>query len=302
MKSLWELGDNFTFDEVAEHLSHELKRKVDVERVIGFVLSGLLQLSVEFSEVVDFQPVALFSFNPTESSEYMDWMSDRLGNKLKAKEVLEVLHKNRCDLLSPNGLWAYPLSSEIHSQSGSFDLILCRGGISLFREFYKSIKAGKELDLLNHYPDSEMESGFFFYLGAAVGYRLVSPSTWLSVSNLELKKIFDIEMQLPLHSKFVIRKEALRKFLHLGSSKGEPRQAEAVLEKSHSNKSDKLAYLNQASNKFWANVDLSDSSTYPTNEEITEFLLTKGFSLTLANSAASIIRPEKAKTGRHKEQ
>lgn len=68
------------------------------------------------------------------------------------------------------------------------------------------------------------------------------------------------------------------------------------------NVSNKLAKLNQASAKFWANVDRDDRNTHPTNQTVAAWLESQGFSSTLAGSAASVIRPEWAPTGRKPEE
>ncbi|GJM17082.1 MAG: hypothetical protein DHS20C13_24090 [Thermodesulfobacteriota bacterium] len=67
------------------------------------------------------------------------------------------------------------------------------------------------------------------------------------------------------------------------------------------NQSDKLAILSQASYKFWANADPSDSGTHPANTMVEKFLIDKKFSPTLAKKAATIIRPEGAPKGRKPE-
>lgn len=56
--------------------------------------------------------------------------------------------------------------------------------------------------------------------------------------------------------------------------------------------SDKLAILNQTARKFWANVDRNDKTTYTKNQDVIDWLMKHGYSKSLADSAASIIRPE----------
>jgi hypothetical protein len=68
------------------------------------------------------------------------------------------------------------------------------------------------------------------------------------------------------------------------------------------NKSEKLAWLNQASSKFWGNADRNDRTTHPDNKEVEQWLIQHGFSETLANKAATIIRPGWAATGRKPEK
>lgn len=62
--------------------------------------------------------------------------------------------------------------------------------------------------------------------------------------------------------------------------------------------SDKLATLNQAATRWWANADRNDASTHPTNAAVAAWLIDRGFSETLADKAATIVRPEWAPTGR----
>lgn len=72
--------------------------------------------------------------------------------------------------------------------------------------------------------------------------------------------------------------------------------------KSHVNVSRQLSILNQASSKFWANADRSDRDTHPLNADVAKWFREHDFTDTVANSAASIIRPEWAPTGRKPEK
>lgn len=66
--------------------------------------------------------------------------------------------------------------------------------------------------------------------------------------------------------------------------------------------SDKLAKMNQAAAKFWGNADRNDRGTHPDNATVTAWLVKQGFSQTLADKAATIIRPEWAPSGRRPEE
>jgi hypothetical protein len=66
----------------------------------------------------------------------------------------------------------------------------------------------------------------------------------------------------------------------------------------HNNVSDYLAYLNQASSKFWANVPVNEKIDYPSNATVEHWLIDKGFPKTLAEKGATIIRPSWASKGR----
>lgn len=67
-------------------------------------------------------------------------------------------------------------------------------------------------------------------------------------------------------------------------------------------KPDKLAVLNQAFLKFWSNADPLDRTTHPNNTDIEKWLIERDYSDTLAQKAATIIRPKWALTGRKPEK
>ena len=66
--------------------------------------------------------------------------------------------------------------------------------------------------------------------------------------------------------------------------------------------SKKLAYLNQAANQFWSRADKGDKGTFPDTKAVVQWLTDKEFPETLAEKAATIIRPEWAGTGRRPEK
>ena len=92
----------------------------------------------------------------------------------------------------------------------------------------------------------------------------------------------------------VVRTEALREF--------ERHSNDAPLPTSRAHVSDKLAKLNQAAAKFWGNADRDDRGTHEDNATVAAWLVQHGFSQTLADKAATIIRPEWAPTGRKPEE
>lgn len=89
-----------------------------------------------------------------------------------------------------------------------------------------------------------------------------------------------------------------------GLASKEDEAIKSVVEKSlnekatHANVSDKLAILNQASTKFWANADSNDNNTHPLNSTVAAWLIEREFTQTLADKGATIIRPTWATTGR----
>ena len=99
---------------------------------------------------------------------------------------------------------------------------------------------------------------------------------------------------LPEDAVIVVRTEALREFERHGN--------DAPLPASRAHVSDKLAKMNQASMKFWSNADRNDRGTHPDNAKVAAWLVKQGFSQTLADKAATIIRPEWAPVGRKPEE
>lgn len=99
---------------------------------------------------------------------------------------------------------------------------------------------------------------------------------------------------LPKDSVLVVRTDALREFERQGD--------DAPLPTSRAHVSDKLAILNQAAEKFWANADQDDRTTHEPNAKVVAWLIERGYSETLAKKAATIIRPQWAPTGRKPEE
>lgn len=99
---------------------------------------------------------------------------------------------------------------------------------------------------------------------------------------------------LPKDAVIVVRTEALREF--------ERHCNDSPLPTSRAYVSDKLAKLNQAAERFWGNADRDDRGTHEDNATVAAWLVQQGFSQTLAEKAATIIRPEWAPTGRKPEE
>ncbi|BAK75348.1 hypothetical protein NH8B_0513 [Pseudogulbenkiania sp. NH8B] len=94
-----------------------------------------------------------------------------------------------------------------------------------------------------------------------------------------------------------------------GAKSGHGQQTSIEIEKanrdtiSHRSRSDKLVALNQAFTKFWANATPDDRTTQPDNITVEKWLIEHhSYSATLAQKAASIIRPGWAGTGRRPEE
>lgn len=105
---------------------------------------------------------------------------------------------------------------------------------------------------------------------------------------------------LPADSVLVVRTDSLREFERAISAP--PATADQPMTPNgRAQVSDKLAKLNQAAARFWGNADRDDRGTHEDNAKVAAWLVQQGFSPTLADKAATIIRPEWAPTGRKPE-
>ena len=64
-----------------------------------------------------------------------------------------------------------------------------------------------------------------------------------------------------------------------------------------SDHSTQLRALTNASTIYWSNADRDDKTTWPKTKLVTGYLIERGYSATLAERGASIIRPDWAGTG-----
>ncbi|QOY94973.1 hypothetical protein IM543_03480 [Massilia sp. UMI-21] len=106
---------------------------------------------------------------------------------------------------------------------------------------------------------------------------------------------------LPKDGMLVVRTAVLQDFerLLLGE---EPDTAERDVPEDRSYMSDKLVRTIQAAKKFWSNASRGDRDTHPSNSAVASWLSQHGFSETLADKVASVIRPEWAPSGRKPEK
>lgn len=99
-------------------------------------------------------------------------------------------------------------------------------------------------------------------------------------------------------SLFVVMSD-LHAFLS-GAYSEEEKEQEAAFPPREAFWSDALAFMMQASRKFWQGLGENDRGKFPKNEEVQAWLMDEGRELSLnqAKAAASLIRPKFAGTGR----
>jgi hypothetical protein len=87
-------------------------------------------------------------------------------------------------------------------------------------------------------------------------------------------------------------------FLDAGTTK----LAKPFTAKDRSHFSEKLVTLNQAADIFWAHADRKDRTTHKPKANVVAWLVKRGFTESLAEKGATIIRPEWVPTGRKPEE
>jgi hypothetical protein len=115
---------------------------------------------------------------------------------------------------------------------------------------------------------------------------------------------------LPQDSTLVVRTEALRNFEQLiadnepdinATTNGNTKPAIIQCVNDSDKQSKYLLLLIAASERFWGNADRKERDTHPINEDVRKWLVDRGLSKRLADTGATIIRPEWAGKGRKPE-
>lgn len=123
-----------------------------------------------------------------------------------------------------------------------------------------------------------------------------SPVEWIKYFN---RKVRDVSLNLPFKREYG---ETWQKFFGEQLNEATSDLTEKPRSTDRAHVSEKLAFLNQAAERFWARADPEDRSTHTKNNDVVAWLLERGYSKTLADKAATIIRPDWAPTGRPAEE
>lgn len=141
------------------------------------------------------------------------------------------------------------------------------------------------------YPKDE-EGGIVFELLDECDYVYNVGNEWLESNAVFMREIVeDYEL---------IFEPSLYKRAHSKSNEKKPVIQNELIGRGHI--SNRLAFQQQAALKFWGNADKNDRTTHPKNRDVIAWLMDHGFSAKLAESAATIIRPDWASIGRPPEE
>lgn len=109
------------------------------------------------------------------------------------------------------------------------------------------------------------------------------------------------DLQISRNAVFALRRD-IERYIELRNqtSDTEIGHTTQVAETSHVSK--RLALMNEAAARFWRNADRTDRGTHPVNKVVADWFALRGLSKSQAESAASLIRPEWAPSGRPPEE
>lgn len=285
MNKLFKLKKWLTVPETAKHLSGILEEKVVEADVLRLALDRHLRLSVNLVNGSVAKSGRIIPIHAARKVPSIDPSCDQmivLGIQVSPDEIFD-LDK---DVVEISGVWDLPML----------------GGEEIYVE-HKYQKATKgpavtATDLNGVFLRNQREvlvqlqadwADDRWFKDRAKGKGLNDPERYFPASTL------------PKDAVLVVRTEALREFeTSIGTDPANPEQPMSMA--SHNHVSSKLATLNQAAVRFWANADRDDRGTHHKNSDVEKWLVERGYSASLADKAATIIRPEWAPTGRKPEE
>lgn len=183
------------------------------------------------------------------------------------------------------------LGDEIMTLSGVWDLSMCgSGGLEIEKEYQRLTGGPSVTRICLGGILVEGDDGMFCILQDTFGPDYVEVSEGIRRNPLS----YFPASSLPPDCELVFRLDALQSYVN------EIVDTSPLADRAHV--SNNLAKINQAAARFWANADRNDRGTHPDNATVTAWLIQQGLSKTLAEKAATIIRPNWAPTGRKPEE
>lgn len=318
MGKLFNLKEWLTVADAARHLSIVFGEEVTEADVLRLALDGRLQLSVYFvNHAIGRQAKWIPWEEYPELVELTLALDKKHGRETErtAEERHELILRCDDDVVDIAGVWDLPMIGGErldveHQYQGLTD-----GPAVTLQNLDGAFVEGQDdqiYQLQENYDDNEYQAGSSAALErlkqhiASNGIEGAESESLLNRHKEQRKEFLEKRKAkpakenyypaggLPKDAVIVVRTEALREF--------ERQSTDEPLPASHAHVSDKLTRMNQASTKFWSNADRDDRGTHPDNTTVAAWLVEQGFSPTLADKAATIIRPGWAPTGRKPEE
>lgn len=327
MGKLFNLKEWLTVADAARHLSIVFGEEVTEADVLRLALDGRLRLSVYFVNHAKARCGQVVGYEDAEWGEFPAEMVATLPNipaEAKGKPLPYMKSLNIDDKRFLN------LSDEVTTLRGVWDLPMIGNEQLDIEHEYQNLtdgpavtlqgldgafvegRDGQMCQLQENYDENEYQPGSSAHLEilqrhiAEKGIKGAKAESLLNRHKEQRKEFLERQRTrpakenyypaggLPKDAVIVVRTEALREFERHGNDAPLPPLRDHV--------SEKLAKMIQASTKFWSNADRDDRGTHPDNARVAAWLVQQGFSPTLADKAATIIRPEWAPSGRKPEE
>jgi hypothetical protein len=308
MKKLFRLKEWLTLDEAAQHLSIVFEDSVSSSDVLRLGLDNYLRLSVYFvnhaearcGKIVHYSiselANAIATGNLPQDLNWHVWPAGAMA-VLQPNKTAEESEKDRIMLMSKRlgDDYYLTLDDDVKTITGVWDLPMYGNEKFDVEQMYQVATRGPNVTLQG--LDGTFVAGHGHIYQLQDSYKAAEKDEELG---LGLVRYFPAS-GLPKDAVIVVRPEALREFEQnvVNEGRSEP---EASQEHRRAYVSDKLAKMNQAAEKFWANAKREDRGTHPTNAAVAAWLVKHDFSSTLADKAATLIRPEWAPVGRKPEE
>lgn len=327
MGKLFNLKEWLTVADAARHLSIVFGEEVTEADVLRLALDGRLRLSVYFVNHAKARCGQVVGYEDAEWGEFPAEMVATLPNipaEAKGKPLPYMKSLNIDDKRFLN------LSDEVTTLRGVWDLPMIGNEQLDIEHEYQNLtdgpavtlqgldgafvegRDGQMCQLQENYDENEYQPASSAHLEilqrhiSEKGIKGAKAESLLNRHKEQRKEFLERQRTrpakenyypaggLPKDAVIVVRTEALREFERHGN--------DAPLPPSRDHVSEKLAKMIQASTKFWSNADRDDRGTHPDNARVAAWLVQQGFSPTLADKAATIIRPEWAPSGRKPEE
>lgn len=274
MSKLFNLKKWLSIEDAARHLSIAFGENITDADVLRLALDGHLRLSVDFVNHARAKHMRVIPIGEARTVPSLDGKDTvLLGLFLNEHEILDHAEGPIVDL---TGVW---------------DLTMIGGERLDVEHSYYAKTNGPEVTLIN------IDGAYVANLDGEI-YELQADFADFESTKEQYKGLkwhdparYYPAGGLPDDSVLVVRTDALREFER--SINDEPPKPS-----SRAHVSAKLAVLNQAAERFWANADRVERTTHEPNANVVAWLIERGYSETLAQKAATIIRPEWAPTGR----
>ncbi len=273
MSKLFKLKNWLTIEDTAKHLTSIFDEPIKDYDVLRFALDGHLKFSLNLMNHATARKCRVVSYENVRKVPSLD------GDCLVALGIY---------IGDGNFL---EREKEIITIEGIMDLMMIGNDRLEIEHEYQQLTSGIELTLvcLEGVFIRSIEDGNIYELQDRFDYNV-------NKGRKDVNNYYPAG-RLPADAAIVVRTSAISEFIEAAGTDQEI-ENKPIADTDRTHVSDYLATLNQAATKFWANADHNDDTTHPINSTVAAWLMDRGYTKTLAEKGATIIRPEWASKGR----